>query len=184
MLSGCAKQQPSSSSDLNQQLIQAVDHRDATLVCTLLDRGANAAAKNERGDSVLVYAARSGDAAIVKLLLMKISDTDVKKEALFQTTRGGPAMIEVDLATGQSIPKEKRSPWAETLGYLLDSGVPVDARDEENSTPLISAAAHGQTDMAEFLISRGADINATDKYGNSPLIAAACECAVANRSGR
>src|SRR5882724_8200363 len=43
---------------------------------------------------------------------------------------------------------------------LLDSGADVNAREQENETPLMYAAVEGHTEVALLLISRGADVNA------------------------
>lgn len=43
----------------------------------------------------------------------------------------------------------------------LESGIPVDAEDENGYQALSHAAMNNQADMARFLIDRGADVNAT-----------------------
>ena len=43
----------------------------------------------------------------------------------------------------------------ESLESAIKSGLPVNARDKYNKTPLMVACAHGRSDVAEFLLSRG-----------------------------
>jgi hypothetical protein len=63
----------------------------------------------------------------------------------------------------------------EILAILLDSGVKVDLRTSEESTPLFSAACFGRAETVKFLLSRGADANAVGNvslgktFGSTPL---------------
>lgn len=52
---------------------------------------------------------------------------------------------------------------------LLSLGVPIDARDQYNSTPLICAVAQKLPNMALLLLDHGANPNATNSIGNSAL---------------
>ncbi|EOD08245.1 ankyrin, partial [Emiliania huxleyi CCMP1516] len=53
---------------------------------------------------------------------------------------------------------------------LLARGADANARDKKGETPLLKAAARGQTAL---LLARGADANARDKKGETPLLKAA-----------
>lgn len=56
------------------------------------------------------------------------------------------------------------------INLLLDSGVPVDITTKlEQSTPLMTAAYRGQSDIMRQLIYRGADIECQDQLGYTPL---------------
>lgn len=53
---------------------------------------------------------------------------------------------------------------------LIDSGVPVDARDALGGTPLLEATWTGQLEIAAFLIAHGANVNAVHREaGSTPL---------------
>lgn len=52
---------------------------------------------------------------------------------------------------------------------LLDRGININAREEEQETPLMYAAAEGKTEVVELLIARGADINALSVNGETAL---------------
>ena len=43
----------------------------------------------------------------------------------------------------------------DSLDAALRTGLPIDARDKYNKTPLMVACAHGRTDVAKFLLERG-----------------------------
>jgi YVTN family beta-propeller protein len=51
-----------------------------------------------------------------------------------------------------------------------------DRRPQGGSTPLSTAALHGQLDIVEYLIERGAKVEATNNDGNTPLHVAAFLC--------
>lgn len=168
-------------------LITAAEHNNVALVKLLLSKGANAGAKDKSEETALLHAARQGHAEAVEVLLQNTSDSEEKKLALFSAVEGGPVEIEIkDPPAGSPKPRSRgsskppESPWVRTVKLLLDKGgVDLDARDPYRGTPLISAAAHGQTDVVMFLLARGANIRATDDQGSTALIAAACECAIA-----
>lgn len=60
---------------------------------------------------------------------------------------------------------------------FLNSGVDVNAKDENGYTPLHAAAEYAHLDLIEFLLEKGAEINIKDNDGDSPLHA--CESAEA-----
>ncbi|OGM04482.1 MAG: hypothetical protein A2008_08140 [Candidatus Wallbacteria bacterium GWC2_49_35] len=63
------------------------------------------------------------------------------------------------------------------LRYLCEKGAAVDARDNDNWTPLMKACSAGRYDVAEYLIGRGAAIDAPALIGSAgertPLMQAA-----------
>jgi hypothetical protein len=61
---------------------------------------------------------------------------------------------------------------AATAQALIDAGAPLEAKTNENLTPLVSAAWHGRTEIALALIAAKADVNETDKNGTSALLLA------------
>lgn len=57
----------------------------------------------------------------------------------------------------------------EKVKQLLDSGLNVDVKDNDNMTSLQKASAKGYTDIVELLIERHADVNEQDYKGWTPL---------------
>lgn len=56
---------------------------------------------------------------------------------------------------------------------LLDTGLDVNAKDQNTWTPLLEAVFGGHSDTIRLLLDRGADVNATDETGWTPLMEAA-----------
>jgi len=62
----------------------------------------------------------------------------------------------------------------EALRQHIDAGTDIDARDPfGGSSPLITAAVFGKTDMARILINAGADLDFQNNDGSTALISAA-----------
>src|SRR5262249_38861150 len=55
----------------------------------------------------------------------------------------------------------------------LDAGTDVNARDADDNTPLLLAAAYAGPECVELLLKKGADVNAKNERGATPLIRAA-----------
>jgi len=165
-------------------LITAADSFDLELLKLLLEKGADVSARDNQHETALVHAARTENPAAIEILLGKTSDYKEKNEALIESVRGGPVVIRMadtptSAQTGSVTREIPEEPWVRTVRLLLDNGADLEARDEEGATPLLRAAAYGQTEIFELLIQRGATIRVRDKRGMTPLMAAACECALA-----
>ena len=61
------------------------------------------------------------------------------------------------------------------LVLLSPSGADLEALDNDSYTPLLTAAANGQTDAFRTLLGRGATIDVVDKEGRSAVFLAAEE---------
>lgn len=57
--------------------------------------------------------------------------------------------------------------------YLISQGIPVDARDDEGSTPLYIAAESRAYEVAQLLVANGADVNAVTTNDDTALHRAA-----------
>ena len=60
----------------------------------------------------------------------------------------------------------------ERVGALLDQGVAVDSRDEDQSTPLMWASGGGHRAVAVLLLDRGANVNAVNFDRFTPAMSA------------
>jgi ankyrin repeat protein len=113
---------------------------------------------NEKGasnDAALLYAARNGRAEVVKLLLQKGADIDIRNHL------GWSALM-------------MASWWGRTaiMTLLLDGGAPINAQSQSGLTPLMLAANMGRTNAVILLLKRGAAIDRIDDSKRTALMMA------------
>ncbi|HZT44198.1 MAG TPA: ankyrin repeat domain-containing protein [Chthonomonadaceae bacterium] len=101
----------------------------------------------------LVTAARTGNPRIVRMLLSRNADVNVK-------TPDGvtPLMAAVDAQN------------PEIVRLLLAQGADVNARDTQGETVLIRAVQNTRADIVALLLARGADVHARDNKGDPVLL--------------
>ncbi|MDE2794039.1 MAG: ankyrin repeat domain-containing protein [Gemmatimonadota bacterium] len=144
---------------------------DTALVAALVRRGANLDARNELGQTPLHLARASDNLVVVRKLLELGADPEARDNAggiADPVCYWGPSSRRSDASyhLGQSP--------AESVRGCLESGVPVDARDEQGATPLarmVSAwlcCADFENVLGAF-VAAGADVNARDNAGRTPL---------------
>jgi ankyrin repeat protein len=84
-----------------------------------------------------------------------------------------PLMVAAGLGRGTYLPGQKRgarTPNAEkAVQLLLESGAPVNARNEAGFSALHGAAFKGLNEVIEILVANGADIDAGDYRGRTPF---------------
>ena len=84
-----------------------------------------------------------------------------------------PSLEIRDLATRRTaLYRAVQSSNVETIKWLLSIGAQVDARRDDEATPLFFAAGKGNLEIVKILVENGADLNSTDRAGGSPLIMA------------
>jgi ankyrin repeat protein len=132
---------------------------------TKLDRGADGVLG--AGTTPLMRAAKSGDTAVVKLLLEKGANPKA-------VTRNGVngLMMAANLAareedrTGRGKTQKEA---IDTIAVLLAAGVDINATDTQGRTAMHGAALWGLTDVVRFLHKNGAKLDIEDKRRYLPL---------------
>ncbi|UKZ79033.1 hypothetical protein TrVFT333_006784 [Trichoderma virens FT-333] len=123
-------------------------------------------AKDEEGQTLLHYASRSGHEAIVKLLVEKGADIEVKGQY------GWTPLLSA--AAGDQY-GDTPLLWAATganeavIKLLVEKGANIEVKNQIGRTPLACAAASGREAVVKLLVEKGADINAEHEGGETPL---------------
>lgn len=124
----------------------------APMLRELLSNGANPDVTDSLTRATpLLNVAAAGDEECVALLLEAGANTEVRDAA------GGGLVYHTALSGN-----------VELLKSFASLGVPVDTPDSHGVTPLMIAAAAGNSAMVGFLIQKGANRCALDKRGRSP----------------
>jgi ankyrin repeat protein len=120
----------------------------------MLDHGADANARYEDGETVLIHACTWYSHRTVQLLVEHGAD--------------------VNLAYGGSPPLSFATTIAnvQTVAYLLDHGAHIDTEDESGDTAIMWAAFDDKKETFRLLLNRGADINHQNKSGHTALMLA------------
>jgi hypothetical protein len=137
-------------------LVEAVARKDVNAVTKLLATGADANLKNSVDTPVLLTALRSESAPIVKALLARHADPNVRD-------------IESD-----STPLLEAIGRADIVQLLLDAGADVNAARRRGDlfvgmTPIMLAVLGSKEDIVQLLLDNGADINAKTPSGDTAL---------------
>ncbi|KAL8290971.1 hypothetical protein RB600_006443 [Gaeumannomyces tritici] len=154
--------------------------------------GAANDAKSFNDQTPLVWAAKNGHEAVVKLLLDKGPAIETKDSEYGRTPlswvagNGHEAVVKLLLDKGAAIEtKDKnysRTPllWAAENGHeavvklLLDKGAAIETKDKNYSrTPLSWAAGNGHEAVVKLLLDKGAAIETDNYYSWTPLSLAA-----------
>ena len=132
---------------------------NARLKAPLLQRQHNGGDPNlGEGATPLMRAARSGDVALMRLLLDAGAD-------LTLTTRAGTTPLL--FATGPARRKSDKTA-IEAIGLCLDHGADINAADANGQTALHVAVTQADS-IVSFLAGRGAKLDVKDRQGRTPL---------------
>jgi uncharacterized protein len=119
------------------------------------------------GATVLMRAARSADATVMRLLLEKGADPKLT------TTDGNNAlMFAAGVGWRDKYTRGTEAEALEALKVMVGTGLDVRTANTKGETALHGAADRGADTIVQFLIENGADINAKSKRGYTPLDAA------------
>ena len=175
-------------------LLIAADYGQTDAVWNLVQAGADVNAATEDGWTPLHYAARAGDAEMLKTLLEKdalrpntlagdyttpllLSIDREKEDACLALLADPRVRVDTVTANSKSTPLHyavKTGSASILRGLLAREEVNVNARDSVGRTPLHAAAQAGEADAVRILLEDGRiQANTKNDKGNTPLIAAA-----------
>jgi ankyrin repeat protein len=164
---------PNSSNPEGQTALMAVartGHVEAARA--LLDAGARVNAVEQwGGQSALMWAAAQKQPAMVKLLIERGADVNVRGMSREWERRITAEPRPKDLHRGgfTALLYAAREGCVECAKHLVKGGADIDLTDPDRTTPLVLALMNMRFDTAAYLISAGADVDKWDLYGRSPL---------------
>lgn len=183
--------------DIIQDLLKAVDARDAATVSKLLARGADANTKNGAGRTALMHATLQGDVPTMEALVAGGADVNTR------AALGETALMLAAISIKQTVPvliahhadvnaqdkdgksvlmwavdaqfHRQRSSSPEVVGALLAAGCNPNAQDNHGQVALMwglrgAEAFELNRAVLAVLLDGGADVNARNNRGMTPLM--------------
>jgi ankyrin repeat protein len=179
----------------NFELLRAAYANNIAGVRSVIEAGADKAARNNRGDTALILAIENsyGNNEVAAFLIEKGVDlngtnNDGDTPLLIAAARNNDGAVKMLLdhkANVGLVNKKNQSALhiaaaglhAKIVAAILASGYQeVDGKDSDGRTPLLLAADNESfvpDEVMDLLLSKGAKINATDSQGNTALMLAA-----------
>jgi uncharacterized protein len=172
-------------------IADAAEHRDTTLVRTLVDKKADVNATQVDGTTALHWAAYHEDAETVALLVGAGANVNAANRygvppLVVACLNGNAGVVKLLLDAGAdanttakggetALLIAARSGKVEAVKALLVRGARHDARERRGQTALMWAAAEGHAAVVRALVEAGADINVTIDSGFTPFLFAVRE---------
>jgi ankyrin repeat protein len=180
------------SKNLEETLIEAVDGGDLAVARTMLEQGAKADARNDRGWTPLMIAAMAGRVDMAKLLVEKGADVNARSTSktgstvlCFATESDNPELLALLVDHGADVNGRSRNLMSPlynaatkqkkaAASYLISHGARLDELGflnevGERFTPLMGAGLMGDREMAKLLLDHGANVEATNRLGDTAL---------------
>ena len=166
-------------------LISAVRTGDTETVVDLLDRGIPIDAKDDKGLSLLHWAAWGGHVTTMRLLIRRGCGVDSvdgsgstplhwaaamgRTKAVRELIRKGASKSVVADSYDTPLHQVALYGHMETAVAMLEEGCPLDVVNSDGATVLHSASQGGNVDLVMELVVRGCDVNAVKANGCTPL---------------
>ena len=184
-----------SHTDGMTMLILAVWHRwGRESVQLLIDSGADVNAKDERGNTALIYATEARPAinlAVTEMLVKAGADVNTTGEdgmtaLMYAAMHDDPRVVKRLLEAQADVAARDAKGWtalmhatrkdrghAAIIELLIAAGAEVNAAHKRGGTALSSACYNGHVGAVERLLDAGSKVNVKDQGGWTPLI---CAC--------
>jgi serine/threonine-protein phosphatase 6 regulatory ankyrin repeat subunit B len=136
--------------DCRTPLMYAASQGDISLVKLLLSGGADITATDKHGQTAYRLASFAGHADIMKMLETRgayVKSSDLQKDLTRSARIGNISMVK----------------------QLIAQGVDVNAKMEEDMTPLMWAARNGHADVVTLLLEHGAQVDTRDRLGRQAV---------------
>ncbi len=161
-------------------VVEAVEYNKVELVELFIDKGMDPNRPDSGGWKPLHWAAYKGSKEVMQLLLSKGADVNCKDKdgitpiqlAINHSGSVRTEVVRLLASHGAEIPSIHLVAYLgdiEKVKALINGGADINARWSRFGTPLRTAAAGDQKDVAELLIANGADVSIKDGNGRTPL---------------
>jgi ankyrin repeat protein len=174
--------------DLNEQFYRVIRANDLARLTALVSQGADVNAKDNRGETPLMYAAMVGSVEAMKFLLERNADPNVQNQfgstaLIWSATDLSKVQLLLDHGANPNLASKKgrtallvaamsdRS--APIVRFLIGKGADIQAKDFLKTSALKAAAFGNDTETVRLLLDAGLDPNAADLPGLTPLMMAA-----------
>lgn len=137
----------------NFELFRSAASGNVATTQQALDNGADVNAREEEGETPLMYAAVEGHRDVALLLISRGADVNALSNN-HETALGRAAF------QGRE----------ETVTALISSGANLELGGDYSATPLMLAASQDQIGTMKVLVTKGASVNARDTTGDTALI--------------
>lgn len=165
------------------ELFNSVTKGDYDTVKKLIDNGCDVNSKDGNDNTALMFAALSGQANIVKLLIDNGADDYYTLLLALQNKHFSVAKLLIDNGVDVNTQENctvmtalQYAVWwdhTETIKLLIEKGADVNATDESGNSALMYAASKHNTDTVRLLLEKGAAPNPDDYNGATALMGAA-----------
>ena len=164
----------------------AFRNKNVEVVNFLVSKGADMNAKSKFGSIPLHGAARSNTVEVVEFLVSQGADVNMKDDAgytpLHRAVSSCSEYVEYaeifcseffydgcdTNALASAIREAKKDRMIEVIKFLIENGADVNAKANDESTPLhIAAHLDNSIEVIKFLICKGADVHAQDHNGKT-----------------
>ena len=163
-------------------MLAAIGDGSIDLIKLFLKYGADTTLTNNKGKTLIMYAAEYRNVDILKVLLGE-DDCNVIINQLLNRKKTTSLNKEIinQLLINVTDNNEKTALMfalqniglrdnTETVKFLIGKGAKVNVQDKYGNTPLIIALqSDPKYETIEYLIKMGADVNAKNKFGSTPL---------------
>lgn len=163
-------------------MLRAVNTRDAAQVSALIQRGMDVNTTDPDGNTLLMLAARNGDNQILEILLTnkpnilkinKYGDSALMLAAL----RGHLQSVRALVAAGADIDPVGWTPliyaafegYREIVEFLLTLDIDIDAQSASGISALMAASRNGHLEIAHLLLRQGADVNLVNQDNKTAM---------------
>jgi ankyrin repeat protein len=178
--------------DGNTSLFGAVNFGGPAMVQYLLSHGAEADAKNQKGQTALMFAVSHQSANQNAELLIRngadvnITDNEGKTALMYAAEYSSTKILQQLLSKGANINAKDHDGWTALMHgvtttnddpaeakFLLENGAKIDDRNNQGQTALMLVSDWPGVKRRTLLLDKVADINAKDNDGKTALMYAA-----------